>query len=214
MTQTVRKRKRKFRQVKSLKSKIVATLPAKHNTFNTSVTMTANSAYSIFPTRNITQGTTIQDRLGDEIFLEALKLKGAFESDAASNAYQFRIIVGYTGEEYSVGANAWVSTGLTASEVYQPNTFSVLTNGITNKKAVTVLYDQTMDVNSQIDGDRVIHGYDILVPLKQKFAYQSSGSTFGKYKNLFVWIVGYGVGLSGLSTVGYNNTSVDLIFKD
>lgn len=212
-TSTVKRRKRKFKQIRSLKSKIVATLPAKHNTFNAYTGLQANSAYTLQPTRNIGQGTDIQSRIGDEIFLEALKLKGHFETNNESNAFVYRIIVGFTGEETN-GIASWAATGLTAAEVYQPGTFTILTNGLVNKKSVTVLYDETFDLNSQVEGAPTIHGFDMLVPIKQNFSYQSAGSTYGKTKNLFVWVVGYSPGISGASFVGNINCSVDLIFKD
>lgn len=212
-TTTVKKRKRYIQRKNSLRRKIIATLPAKHNTFDANTSVLANSAYTLQPTRNIGQGTGNQDRLGDEIFLEALKIKGHFETTTDSNAYQFRMIVGFTGEETN-GIASWSATGLTAAEVYQPNTFTVLTAGQINKKAITVLYDETFDINSQVEGAVTLHGYDVLVPIKQRFKYQSAGSTYGKTKNLFVWIVGFATGIAGANSVGTNYISCDLIFKD
>lgn len=215
MTKTVRKRKRRFTQRKSLKRKIIDTLPAKHNTFASTVNIAAQSAYTIVPTRNIGQGTSNQQRLGDDIFLEALKVKGTFNTATDSNAYQYRMIIGFTGEELAV-SSTWSSTGLAAADVYQPDTFDAtfLTGGAVNKKSITVLYDETFDVNSQVEGAPTLHGYDVLVPIKQKFLYQSAGSTYGKTKNLFVWIVGYSPGLTGITNIGSCNIAVDLIFKD
>lgn len=212
-TARVKRKRRKFRQLRSLKSKIVATLPAKHNTYDALTTINADSAYTIQPTRNIGQGTGNQDRVGDQIFLEALKLKGHFESLTTSNAYIYRLVVGFTGEETN-GIASWSNTGLTAAEVYQPNTYTILTNGHINKKAVTVLHDETFDLNSQVDAAPTVHGFDLLVPIKQRFTYQSAGSTYGKIKNLFVWVVGHAPGVSGANAVGYVRCSVDLIFKD
>lgn len=212
-TRTQRKRRRRFKKRVGLKRKIINTLPAKHNTFETNVTMLANAAYTICPTKNITQGTGNQNRLGDDVFLEALRLKGNFESDTEANAYSFRLIVGFTGEEITP-TNVWSSAGLTAAELYQPNTFNILTSGLVNKKAATILLDEIYDINSQVNGARSLHSYDVLVPLKQKFLYQVDGGVFGKTKNLFVWIVGYAVDKFGVTPIGRNYISVDLIFKD
>lgn len=214
-TRTVQKRKRQIGQRKSLKRKIIDTLPAKHNTFSSTVSIAAQSAYTIVPTRNIGQGTSNQQRLGDDIFLEALRVKGTFNTATDSNAYQYRMIVGFTGEELAV-STTWSSTGLSAADVYQPDTFDAtfLTGGAVNKKAITVLYDETYDINSQVEGAPTLHGFDVLVPIKQKFLYQSAGSTYGKTKNLFVWIVGYSPGLTGVTVIGSCNIAVDLIFKD
>jgi hypothetical protein len=214
-TKAVTKRRKYRNQKTSFRRKVIDTLPAKHNTFWTTTNMAAQSAYMIQPTRNINQGTSNQQRLGDDIFLEALKLKGTFNTATNSNAYQYRIIVGYTGEEIAV-SNTWSTTGLSAADMYQPDTFDAtfLTGGAINKKAVTVLLDETIDVNSQVEGAPTLHGFDYLVPLKQKFLYQSAGSTYGKTKNLFVWVVGYSPGLTGATVIGTINIAVDLIFKD
>lgn len=214
MTKTVRKRKRRFTQRKSLKRKIIDTLPAKHNTYESNVSILANAAYTLCPTKNIGQGTGNQQRLGDDIFLEAIRCKGVLLTLATSNAYQYRLVIGFTGEEITP-TNAFLSSGLTAADVYQPDTFSLaLTAGQINKKAVTVLYDETFDLNSQVDGAPTLHGFDLLVPIKQNFLYQSAGSAFGKTKNLFVWLVGYAPGVTGANSVGSINFAWDLIFKD
>jgi len=142
-----------------------------------------------------------------------LKIKNAIFSSTAAGAYQFRILVGYSGEEYT--ANNYTTTRLTATELFLPDTFNWGVNGLINPKAFTCLYDSTVDINSQITGVADITNHAFTVDLgNQHFNYQSSGSTFGKTRNLYMLVIGCAAGgVSGVSPVGTINTAVDLIFK-
>lgn len=204
----LRQRRTAFR--KSFKQKVLSIPPAKHLTSDSRVGVGSDTIYSVNVTAQVAQGDANNQRDGDAIYMEALKIKGQFESDPVSNAYKCRVLVGYSGEEYT--AASFSSATLVGNQVFFSGTNNY--NAIVNPKAFTCLYDTTMDLNSQIEGDVTIQSFESTIPLKQMLPYQSSGSVYGKYKNLYIVVVAYGVGIGAGTGVGTISCNWDLIFKN
>ena len=198
---------------KSFKAKMYATKAAKHVTGEEGVTMTHNTLYTLTPTAIPTQGDANNSRDGDSIVLCGLKLRGYYNTDTAANGYSFRIIVGYTGEEY---ANTVFGSGLGTSELFLPNTGGTSSVGMINPKAFTVLHDEKFTCNSQITGVRDKLDYNIYVPLGDKqFYYQSAASSLGKTRNLVVVICGDVIGgATGVTAIGGTTITYDFVFKN
>jgi len=76
------------------------------------------------------------------------------------------------------------------------------------------LYDETIDLNSQVDAARTLHSFEFLVDLKKKFPYQSAGSIYGKSQNLYVVCIPWAADTAGGVAVGSWLLTWDLIFKD
>jgi len=195
---------------KTFKQRVLSIPPAKHMTGNDRRALGSDTLYGVNITGQVTQGDLNSNRDGDAIFNEALKIKGHFESDTISNAYKCRVLVGYSGEEYT--SAIFSSATLTGSDVFFSNANNY--NAIVNPKAFTVLYDTTMDLNSQVEGDSTIQSFESTIPLKQMFPYQASASAYGKTKNLYVLAVAYGVGIAAGTGVGTISCTWDLIFKN
>jgi len=215
-SRTVTSNKRKRKQLtSSIKQVITNEKPAKHRTFFDSEALTHNTIYTLSPTQAVVQGDTNENRDGDQIQVCALKLKGSFYAPATANGYSYRFLVGYSGEEYSVAA-AFSASGLVDAEIFLPVTSGGhRTNGIINPKAFTVLHDETIDVNSLLTSVQDVYSYQMLVSLNDaKFPYQSSGSIYGKTRNLYVVVIGCAIGGStGITDAGVIHLSADLIFK-
>jgi len=215
-TRTVTRTRTKGKQMKSqIKRIITADKPAKHLTFYAPASILHNSIYTICPTQGVTQGDTNAQRDGDQIQTCALKLKGQFFTDAAAAGYTYRILVGYSGEEYATGV-AWNITGLTEAELFLPLTGNGhRTNAIVNPKAFTVLHDQLIDVNSLLEGVPDVASFDMNINLSnQKFYYQSTASVYGKTRNLYVVLIAVrSGGTLGVTDAGDIQLSGDLIFK-
>ena len=212
-TLTNQKRKRKtYGRGKNFKRKVLDVFPAKHLSGNSGVTINNAEIYSMNLTAQIAQGTGLGQREGDTVHLEAVKLEGFFQSSTASNAYKFRLIVGYSGEEY--GQVTLTSGVFGTSELFLPNTVATVVNGVINPKAFTMLYDEVIDMNSQIEGDRTLQSVRSTIKLNKTFSYQANASVYGKTQNLYVIVVSYApdvaVGVANGSAV----ISYDLIFKD
>lgn len=213
LVMTENKKKRKLGR-SSFKNQLYNNLAAKHINGEQGVTMTHNTLYTLTPTAIPTQGDANSSRDGDAIVLCALKLNGFYNTDVAAGPYSFRVIVGFTGEEYS---NTTFASGMGLGDLFLPSTGTVVTNnGIINPKAFTVLHDEKFTVNSEIAATRSRIDYSINVRFNnQKFYYQSAASTLGKTKNLVVVICGDIVGgTTGSTAVGGTSISWDFIFKN
>lgn len=214
-TMTMTDQRRKRRRVRnSFKNKVFNTMSAKHATGEQGLSMTHNTLYTLVPTALPTQGDTNASRDGDSIVLCALKLKGFWNSDTAASGYSYRVIVGFTGEEYT---NTTFGSGLGLSELFLPNTGNNTSSlGQINAKAFTVLHDEKYTLNSQISGARDKLDYYIYVPLNNRvFQYQAGGSALGKTNNLVVVITGDIIaGASGTTPIGGTTVSWDFIYKN
>jgi len=210
---TLMKKKRPRRAFrKSFKRKVLNVFGAKHLSNSSNVTINNAIIYSMNLTAQVIQGTSGSTREGDSIYLEALKINGLFQSATESNAYKYRLIIGYSGEEYPVVT--YTAGNLTPDELFLPGTGAAMVNGIINPKAFTVLYDQTIDLNSQIEGDRTIKSFSDTISLKKQFPYQSQASIYGKTQNLYAVVISYVPDVAVNTPVGSILMAYDLIYKD
>lgn len=215
-TTSMVKKRRPVTKSQSLKSLVKATEPAKHYTWSNNASLVHNTLLTCAPSQGIAQGLTNTNRLGDSVYLCAVKIHGFYQSASTANAYTFRLQVGWTGEEYGTANIAGqLVSGLTLAEVYLPNTAALASvNGITNPKAFTSLYDLTIDINSQLAATVDVQSFEFTVPLNVNFPYQSDGSVFGKARNLVVVAsASVASGVSGTTASGNVVWSGDLIFK-
>lgn len=204
----------------SVRKTILGMAATYHDTQNdntVTVAATHNTIYTSNVTAKVVTGTNDTDRQGDQIYMMGLKVKGVVQTATASNGYQYRIIVGYSGEEYNATGFGTGATGLAAAEVFLPSTGSnFATNQIINPKTFTVLYDQTIDLNSQLTSVSDMYGVDFFIPMKTKFPYQAQGSIYGKYKNLYIVVVSSvsAGGVPGTTLSGSISLSTALQFKN
>lgn len=210
-TRRINNKKRKGTK-KTFKSKVKSINPAKHLSGNTGVTINNAVIYTMNLTAQIGQGTGNNNRLGDSVYLEALKMEGFFQSATDPNAYRFRLIIGWSGEEY--GTTTLASGSLTSSELFLPSTDTTVTNAIVNPKAFTTLYDEVHDLNSQVSDYRTIQSTRFTIQIKQSFPYQAATSVYGKTKNLYAVVVAYAADVAANTAIGSAVLSYDLIFKD
>jgi len=154
-----------------------------------SATLVHNQIQGFGVTQRIVQGTNSEQRLGDEMFLEAFRMEVIIGAPTTAGAYAYRIMVVYSGEEYS--GTTFSSTTLTSSEIFLPNIVSgTRVSGVVNKKAVQVLYDHEFVINSNITAVADVYTTSAYINLrKYKFQYQAGGSVYGKLKNLYVIVI-------------------------
>lgn len=170
-----------------------------------------NTSHSTNVTAKILQGTVDGTRVGDSIFLNSLHYNMCFAGGTSSSFYRFRILIGWSGEEYNPAGNLNV-TGLTTSEIFIASAFDT-SSQIINTKAFTPIYDQILDVNSNIaavaDG-RTVRG---VLRLNQKFNYQAGSSVYGKTKNLYICVIPSYTGNTP-TTLGMVDYNVVLKYSD
>jgi len=176
-----------------------------------------NFIYTANLSAQIPQGTAIQSRQGDEVYLTSLHLKGIIGSDVVSNGYQYRVMILMSGEEYT-GTN-FSATQLTYSEIFLNTTGAgsllYATVAPVNPKAVTVLYDETFDLDSQVPVTRNVTSFERNIPLYRKYSYQGSGSVMGKKQNIYAVFIPCALnGADGTTPTGQIVMSARLGFKN
>jgi len=213
-TRTRTQRKKKLGGQRSFAKAVASTLPTKHYTQTLTKQLLHQSTFTNMISAALGQGTTNLDRIGDSLTLCALRISGNYATEVGANNYTFRIMVGFTGEEYNLPTT--LGTGLTSSELYLPNTSNIFAStGIINPKAFTKLHEEKFNVNSQISNVADLVSFDFTVPFNNmKFIYQSAGSIYGKTKNLVILVSGdVGGGTAGVSNSGNVIVACDFIFK-
>jgi len=212
-TMTRRKKRKGFGGGKSFAQRVRNLAPYKHNAISDSAinpTLTHNSIYTTTLTSKIAQGDDNASRDGDRINLVALRVSGCVHSSAAvTGANTYRLLVLWSGEEYNVTAS---TSGLTLAEIFLPTGGGLVSRAIVNPKAVTVLHDVMVDIDSLITTTANVSSFDFKVPINQIFSYQGTGSVFGKMKNLYLVVIGSIIGGSG--SVGTALINTDLIFQN
>jgi len=212
-TMTKTKRKRGGSSRMSLTRRILNTVPAKHFKYNNATALSKGAPiYTWSPTQSVLRGTADDQRVGDTITLCSLKWNGVFNSDVTSNSYIYRLIIGFTGEEFNA---ATFLTNYTTGELFQSSTVGAIkSNGIVNPKAFTLLFDQKFTISSNLAGVVDVMPVVGSINLKnQKFVYQADGSTYGKMKNLVVIIMGDEIVGSAAPNAGGASISWDFCFK-
>lgn len=214
-TQTMIKTRRLRRRANSFQKKLMQAQPAKHYSNSSTTTLLYNNIYTCIPTAGITQGDSNSNRTGDYVHLAAIKIKGFFETATTDAGYSYRILIGYTGEEYNL-PTVLQNTGLTSSELFITNTpANWIVNGQINPKAFTAIYDETIDLNSIIPGVKELKSYAFTVQLDKRFPYQSDGGIYGKNSNLAIIVLSsISGGVTGITSCGSTVLGYDLIFKD
>lgn len=217
LMQVVSRRRGRMGSRNSFAQKVRRVAAAYHNTQSDAglnQVLVHNTIYTNTPTANIIQGTSNANRQGDSIWLEAIKIMANIQTPVTVGAFSYRLIVGYSGEEYS-NPNTWGSgaAGLTSAEIFLPNTnVNWNPNGIINPKTFTVLHDEIIDINSVTDTSADVHSIARVIQLKTQFKYQNSASTLGKDRNLYIVFIGSVAG--GLGGAGTLVMATDLIFKN
>lgn len=207
-------RKQQRYKKRGFKNKVLATKQAKHFTGASIATLTHNTHQTLSLTTQVVQGDTIANRDGDEIFLEAVKINYSYQTPSAGNGYTLKILVGY--HEKEINYTSFATPGLLPADIYHVGTDANWSpNGIINSKAFQLVHQERVDVNSQIASTSDCVSGSFTCSLNKNFPYKSSGSLYGKFKNLYVIAVASAIGgtagttASGAAVVGY-----DLIFKN
>lgn len=180
--------------------------------------MTHNNIYTNNLTAKLQYGTADNQRIGDEVYLTNLVIRGNYISALAAKGYQCRVIVGYSGEEFDPAnfGSSGAGTGLIHDQIFLPTTGTqYATASIINPKAITVLYDRTVTLNSNLDGVAEMSYMDFSVPLYKKFPYQAGAGIYGKTKNLYLIVVGaVQAGVPLTTACGSVNISTCLKYKN
>lgn len=212
---TQRKRKSAGATAQSVKTLMYKTIDNHHCTLQDStytVATTHNSIYTANLTATIVQGNSNTTRIGDKIRLEHVEMSFCLTTPSTSGAYTYRILVFYSGDEFNpTGFGA--GFGLTG--IFLPNTGQNFTAGAcVNPKAISLLSDKQIDINSTITGVSDLRTLHYSVSLKRDFLYRASGSVYGKINNLYCVVIGFVAGgIPATTATGTILMNSDIVFK-
>jgi len=199
---------KKLATVTAVKRMISGVLEKKQQVFYGTVTFPLadnNIVFSTNLTAKIVQGSGDGQRVGDCINLGSLVWNATFTTAVKGTYYRYRVIVGFSGEEYNPAGIT--KTGLGATEVFCNSGSDTFTQ-VVNTKSFTAIYDNMLEINSLLDAvndGKTLRG---TIPLgSRKFEYQKAADTFGKIKNLYLVIVPSfnGVAPLDLGAVSFNS---------
>lgn len=214
------KRKTTYKKKASFPTAVKKTILSMAQTYHKGVNDTSlngpllhSNLYTYNLSAQIAQGTGLDDRQGDAVYLMGLNIRGGIFAPITAGAYQYRIMVVRSGKEVNP---VTLLAGIGAADVFLPNTYATFTiNGQVNSKAVTLLYDQVVDVNSILASVADVAQVNISIPIYKKFEYQSDGSVYGKKDNIYVLVTAIVAGgTAGTTSCGQFLGSADLIFKN
>lgn len=203
----------------TFKKQLAAATPANHMVFNSGAGTTHQVQYLYNICARVAQGLGLDDRQGDAIYMEAVKLNIQLATDTVSNAYHYRIMLFYSRDEYTTLGQTYsagiLATGTPLGDMILPsqNSFTAASL-ITNPKCVTKVFDLVVDINSQVTGAASAKTLSLNIPLKKEFKYSTNGQ-YGKFKNLYLLIVpeAYG-GTLATTDAGDYFFNLDLIYKN
>lgn len=198
---------------KGLKGSMLKIQQAKHVASSDLANLLHSSIFVKSLTTLITQGDGISNRDGDAIHLEALKYCFNIQTPTSANGYTYRFMLVLHDNEISAN---WASGGLAVADLFHSGTETNWTaNALINSKAVTVLHDEIIDINSQISAVSDTYSTKGTIQINRKFLYKASASTYGKSVNLYGVLIGCTVGgTTGTTSTGTVVAAYDLIFKD
>lgn len=208
-----RKYKRQRGSGNSLAAKIRNTRPAKHFlTADTTLaqTLTQGTSYVHSPTMNIAKGTADNQRIGDSVYLEALKFKIlAYDDTAITQPVIYQIVFGYIDDD-TFNATGWqTGSGYTFGN---GTTYGVMS--IPDPKKFTSLAEYTIRLPHVLANSETAEVLEDTIQLKKSFTYET-GQAYGKDRNLVCFIKGITIGgTTGSTIVGDIILTYDLIFKD
>lgn len=202
---------------KYVKKAITQAREVKAKSSGPSTSMLHANIYSCNITANVVEGPSDDERIGDTIHPKSLVLNYSFIAPATAGAYAYRIIVFYSGNEYSSTSLATGASGFTFAELFQPTTSAdSIFMAVPNPKAITILGDQLININSNITATKDIHSGRMNIRLgTSAFKYESLGSIFGKTKNLYIAVTSYVAdGVTNETATGIAVVNYDFRYAD
>lgn len=198
-----------------VKKVIASTAQLKHVSNQTVITSSDSDLfYFTSPTQGITPGTAIGQRIGDQVKLKSLNINGMFIAATNANAnVKYRVSVFYCAEARAAASAA--IGAFTLAEMFMPNTFGPPILGRFDEKALTVLADMTIDLNSNLSTSQEVKSFAFTVPLRNAVLnFRDSASVFSNKRNLYIMVTPYTPVTANVADCGTIAYSYDLSYTD
>jgi len=216
-TGVLRKRPTPGYSTNSLAAKVRKLQPANHVNVGDNVatfTMLHNTVFTWNLLSNVISGAATENqRSGNQLFLEAVKLSFFCESPTTIDAITVRVMILMHDDFYDNAVPS--SVGLTRGDIGIGTTGNERTTClIPDPKKCTIIDDRKFVISVPVSGARDTTIIDYNVQLKQKFLFQTSSTQEGKFKNLYCVITANQCNAPNGTIIGVMKPNFDLIFRE
>lgn len=190
-------------------------LETPHHFINSEASQVLNS--STFYTQNvlstIPQGTANNQRIGDEIHIDAIKVKGYFYNNSNfANNMVGKIMLVKSREQFGTTTGSFVS-GLGSSTLLLNSPSDITMSALYDPKLFTKVWEHNVNLKPTTASQGIICPLEHTIKIDNKFIYET-GKTVSKTMNYYFVasanMYGQGVG----STIGGVVLTTDVIFKN
>lgn len=196
-----------------VKKVLAKTSEAKHHVYSEFKNMNSNVLYDINLLSPIGQGVAVNQRIGDLIDAESIKLNLTyFNATGYDDSHLLRMFI-FRNDDYHNDNALTTSYNSSYNNLLTGSTNNSWVNGIVDPKASWVVFDKTFKIKPSYTGSADIFNFSKTISFKRKLQYKSASSEMTKGN----WYMGFAVetpnGTSVL-TVGHLELTFDLIFKE
>nr|QCW23711.1 MAG: capsid protein [Cressdnaviricota sp.] len=204
---TTRRRKSGFvKAVKAIAIKSMETKSYYYNIATTSLLHMSLVSYNL--NYYISQGTSDQTRIGDEVYMRGVSVRLWFTDTVASGTHRYTVMV--------IRAKADIfATSLAYTDVFKSITADSMTDPIDTEK-VTVLGKREIAIENKIASGSLARSVRFWVNMKNsRFKYSGDNAGYGKTYNYFLVVVPYAnKGTIGTTAAGDVKGHAQIYFKD
>lgn len=137
-----------------------------------------NTMYSVYPWQALNQGTSGSTRVGDQVFLRHMKMRGYASNTTVLPTIKYRILGVWLDKKYPNATT--VATATSAYQTIAPvstdlffTTHSILSTALINNKLEhQVVFDRLIEIKTEV-GTRETKRFDIDVPIMKKVTLQT-----------------------------------------
>lgn len=156
----------------------------------TSSALTRESIYTLSPLQVITQGTGNYNRIGNDIYLQGIKLNMLFQNLGQRQTLFYRVAVLWHTSQWN--ANWTYQDCLTKNELFYTGSNPMQTPFNTKNTGTTVLYDKVFDMSSTSNNGATLFykqkQFSKFLKINKRLTYLA-GSNILKSKQLYIVII-------------------------
>lgn len=174
--------------------------------------LTQNTMYTLSPIQGLIQGVAENQRVGQQVFMRHLKIRGSITNNVATPSVYYRVLVCWLDEQFVQG---WA---FVTGQINQPLLFygsgNLTTALLNNKTGAKVICDRYYYNVAQYSGNYKIRKFSIDCPLFEKVTFNTTGVLLNQ-KQLYVVIIPFTPGgINDTTAVGELRVSSILSYKD
>lgn len=162
---------------------------------------------------NIPQGTSSTTRVGDSVFYCGVNVKAHLTTNVTNSLWRIYII--RHRDSFGPSVLNTIGSGIGSSLMFRNGDTSPWS--YINSDDVTVVCSKTLKVDSKFSGELPYREFRMNCRIMKKFQFRTGSTSEGEYNNYYMVILPYvttGSPVTGTTTAGYLQMSVEQVYKD